>query len=87
MSGLLSLRRRRSYGSPHQAAMTFSHCSKDLIRPYSIRSDYKSARTDSYYVPQKSPKARKFSFYFEHGLLGLNGFVFQMSIPRLLYYK
>ena len=32
MSGLLSLRRRRSYGSPHQAAMTSSHCSKDLIR-------------------------------------------------------
>ena len=33
--GLLSLRRRRSYGSPHQAAMTSSHCSKDLIRPIS----------------------------------------------------
>ena len=35
MSELLSLRRRRSYGSPHQAAMTSSHCSKDLIRPIS----------------------------------------------------
>ena len=37
--------------------------------------DFKSARTDSYYVPQKLPKARKFSFYFEHGLLGLNGWI------------
>ena len=37
--------------------------------------DFKSARTDSYYVPQKSPKARKFSFYFEHRLHGLNGWI------------
>ena len=31
--GITFPRRRRSYGSPQQAAMTFSHCSKDLLRP------------------------------------------------------
>ena len=45
--------------------------------------DFKSARTDSYYVPQKLPKARKFSFYFEHGLLGLNGFYFSDDNPKI----
>ena len=33
MLGLLSLRRRKSYDSPQQAVMTFSHYSKDLLRP------------------------------------------------------
>ena len=55
MLGLLSLRRRKSYDSPQQAVMTFSHYSKDLLRPIPNTSGLQIRSNDITETPPLTP--------------------------------
>ena len=55
MLGLLSLRRRKSYDSPQQAVMTFSHYSKDLLRPILYTSGLQIRSNDITETPPLTP--------------------------------